>query len=88
MSRVKPEDVPDVVETTLGQEKVVERLLYHDNGNRYQTAADIPFYKLQQKVILKNVGLIDPLNLEEALHGGCLHLADQSIDRNVPRAGY
>ncbi len=49
---------------------MVERLLYSDNGNRYQSAGEVPFYKLQQKVILKNVGLIDPLDIEDALKAG------------------
>ena len=49
---------------------MVERLLYSDNGNRYRSAAEVPFYKLQQKVILKNVGLIDPLDIDDALKAG------------------
>ena len=48
------------MEATLIRGKAVERLLYGDNGSRYRTAAEIPFYKLQQKIILKNVGMIDP----------------------------
>ena len=68
--QVKPQDVPDIVDQTLREGKVVERLLYSDNGNRYQSAAEVPFYKLQQKVILKNVGLIDPLDIDDALKAG------------------
>ncbi len=67
---VKPEDVPDIVNHTLGKGKVVERLLYGDNGARYKSAEEIPFYKLQQKIILKNVGLIDPLDIKDALMAG------------------
>jgi|UniRef100_A0A7V6DPP5 NADP-reducing hydrogenase subunit HndC len=68
--RVKPEDVPEIVETTLVGGKVVERLLYSENGTRYRTAADIPFYRAQQKVILKNVGTIDPLDIKDAIMAG------------------
>ncbi len=68
--RVKPEDVPDIVDATLGRGEVLERLLYSDNGSRYRSAGEIPFYKLQQKIILKNVGLIDPLDLDDALLAG------------------
>jgi NADP-reducing hydrogenase subunit HndC len=68
--RVKPEDVPEIVETTLAKGKVLERLLYSDNGTRYRSAAEIPFYRTQQKIILKNVGVIDPLDINDALMAG------------------
>jgi NADP-reducing hydrogenase subunit HndC len=68
--QVKPADVPDIVDQTLREGKVVERLLYSDNGDRYESAAEVPFYKLQHKIILKNVGLIDPLDIEDAIRAG------------------
>jgi len=68
--QVKPEDVPEIVDVTLGRGEVLERLLYSDNGARYRSAGEIPFYKRQQKIILKNVGLIDPLDLHDALRAG------------------
>ncbi|MEW6386476.1 MAG: NADH-ubiquinone oxidoreductase-F iron-sulfur binding region domain-containing protein [Thermodesulfobacteriota bacterium] len=68
--KVKPDDVEEIVETTLANGQAVERLLYSDNGNRYRSASEVPFYKMQQKVVLKNVGVIDPLKIEDALMAG------------------
>jgi NADP-reducing hydrogenase subunit HndC len=68
--RVKPDDVEEIVENTLAKGQAVERLLYADNGNRYRSASEVPFYKMQQKVVLKNVGVIDPLKIEDALMAG------------------
>jgi NADP-reducing hydrogenase subunit HndC len=68
--RVKPEDVDEIVQTTLVTGQVVDRLLYSDNGNRYKSEAEIPFYRLQQKTILKNVGVIDPLDIHDAIKAG------------------
>jgi len=68
--RVKPEDVEEIVQTTLVKGGVVERLLYSDNGTRYKSAAEIPFYRLQQKIILKNVGEIDPTDINDAIMAG------------------
>jgi NADP-reducing hydrogenase subunit HndC len=68
--QVTPGDVPDIVESTLKRGEVLERLLYRDNGHRYRQGAEIPFYKMQQKIILRNVGLIDPLDIEDALLAG------------------
>ena len=68
--RVKPEDVAEIVETSLIKGKVVERLLYSDNGTRYRSAAEIPFFRAQEKIILKNVGVIDPLDIHDAIRSG------------------
>jgi len=68
--RVKPEDVEEIIQTTLLEGGVVERLLYSDNGARYKSEAEIPFYRLQQKIILKNVGVIDPLDINDAIQAG------------------
>lgn len=68
--RVKPGDVEEIVETTLAQGQAVERLLYSDNGTKCRSASEVPFYQMQQKVVLKNVGAIDPLKIEDALITG------------------
>jgi NADH:ubiquinone oxidoreductase subunit F (NADH-binding)/(2Fe-2S) ferredoxin/Pyruvate/2-oxoacid:ferredoxin oxidoreductase delta subunit len=93
--RVKPEDVPEIVETSLAKGKVLERLLYSDNGTRYRSAAEIPFYRTQQKVILKNVGVIDPLDINEAIMAGAyqsmaralLEMSPDEIIRTVEISG-
>jgi len=77
--RVKPKDVPDIVETTLGQGKVIEDLLFSDNGTRYRSAGDVPFYKLQQKIILRNVGLLDPLDINDAIKAGAYRSLAQAL---------
>ena len=83
--RVKPEDAEEIVQTTLVKGGVVERLLYSDNGTRYKSAADFPFYRRQQKIILKNVGVIDPLDIHDAIMAGAYQslakaLTDMSPD--------
>ncbi|MGC2432157.1 MAG: NADH-ubiquinone oxidoreductase-F iron-sulfur binding region domain-containing protein [Desulfobaccales bacterium] len=86
--RVKPDDVAEIVESSLVQGKPVERLLYSDNGTRYRSAAEIPFYRVQQKIILKNVGVIDPLDINDALMAGAYQslaktLAEMSPDEVI-----
>jgi NADH:ubiquinone oxidoreductase subunit F (NADH-binding)/(2Fe-2S) ferredoxin/Pyruvate/2-oxoacid:ferredoxin oxidoreductase delta subunit len=68
--KVKPGDVEEIAETTLAKGQAVERLLYSDNGNIYRSASEVPFYQMQQKVVLKNVGVTDPLKIEDALIAG------------------
>ena len=61
--RVKPEDVPDIVEATMGRGEVLERLLYSDNGARYRRAAEIPFLKCSRRLASKMLGSSIPWTL-------------------------
>ena len=69
---VKEEDVRDIIENHILEGRVVERLLYEDKESkeRIRVKEEIPFYKKQVKIALKNCGLIDPENMEEALAVG------------------
>ncbi len=65
--RVQPEDVPELVEKALGKGELVDRLLYKEpiTGEKVRHYQDIPFYKKQQRNVLRNCGHIDPENMEE-----------------------
>jgi len=67
--RVKPEDVDDIVETTLRQGKPVPRLAVGGEGAPMEMAT-IPFYANQRKEVLRNCGRIDPRRFEDALARG------------------
>ncbi len=82
--RVKPEDVQEIVQSTLIQGGVVDRLLYSENGTRYKSEADIPFYHLQQKIILKNVGVIDPLDIRDAIMAGAYQSLAKALTEKSP----
>ena len=68
-SRVKVEDVDEIVAEHLIKGRVVERLLYKEGAKADETTAasldNIGFYKKQMRVALKNCGVIDPENIEE-----------------------
>jgi NADH:ubiquinone oxidoreductase subunit F (NADH-binding)/(2Fe-2S) ferredoxin/NAD-dependent dihydropyrimidine dehydrogenase PreA subunit len=64
---VKPEDVPEVIlETAIGG-RVIDRLLYTNptNGEKVIHEDEVPFYKLQKRLIFGNNGEIDPTNIED-----------------------
>ena len=69
---VAPKDVADIVSETFQQGKVVDRLLYTDpQTNQKITRHDeIPFYKFQFRIALRNNGRIDPTNIREYLANG------------------
>jgi len=82
--QVKPSDVEEIVETSLMKNEVVERLLYSENGTRYRSAAEVPFYKLQQKLVLRNLGLIGLLSTEDALMAGAYQAAAKALTQMSP----
>ena len=72
-TKVKPEDVPEIVEKTLLKGEVIDRLLYHNpaNNQKAKTLADIPFYAKQERILLHDCGRINPEDINEYIaHGG------------------
>ncbi len=65
--RVKPEDIAEIVGTTLVEKKTVDRLLFTDpvSGEKYAHEQEIPFYKYQKRVIFGKNRLVDPKNIED-----------------------
>jgi NADH-quinone oxidoreductase subunit F len=65
--RLKAEDIPELVETHLLKGRTVERLLCHRpaTGELLPTLEQIDFFSRQEKVVLRNCGVIDPANIEE-----------------------
>jgi NADH-quinone oxidoreductase subunit F len=70
--RMQTKDVAEVVEETLVNGKVVERLLYEhpQTGEKIILERDVPFYKLQQREILSANPLIDPTSIEDYIAVG------------------
>ena len=84
--RVKPEDAEDIVNTTLIGGNVVERLLYHDphTGEPIPYDHDIPFYRHQQRIILKNIGKIDPTDIRDTIAAGGYQAMAQTLTAMTP----
>ena len=74
---VMAEDVPELVEEYLVKGNIVERLLYKDpvTNEIITSHEDIMFYKKQNRLVLRNCGVIDPENIDEyILRGGYIGL--------------
>lgn len=66
-TKVRPQDVPQIVEKTIKNHKLIDELLYSmpSTGDRCKGVHDIPFYTRQHRFVLKKCGVIDPENIEE-----------------------
>ncbi len=67
--RVKPEDVPEIVERSIKGKGLVERLLYEDptTAERVRHESEIPFYKHQERTLLSSNSRIDSRRIDDYL---------------------
>jgi NADH-quinone oxidoreductase subunit F len=70
--QVKPKDVPEIIEKTLANGEIIERLLYENpaTGKRIVHEKDIPFYARQERLLMSMNALIDPLSIEDYIAAG------------------
>ena len=69
-THVHVEDCEEIIEKTLLGGEVIERLLYHKDGEAYQKRDDIPFYKLQHRIVLRDSGKSDAEEILEYIANG------------------
>lgn len=67
--RIEESDVDEIVDETLINGKVIERLLFEDPQKKEKARSfhDIDFYNKQQRIVLKNCGHINPEVIDEYL---------------------
>jgi NADH-quinone oxidoreductase subunit F len=84
---VQPDDVAEIVETSLIKGAAVERLLYKHphTGIPCRSTQEIPFYSKQVRLVLANCGIIDPENIEEYIAKGGYTTAKRVITQMTPK---
>ena len=68
--KVTVDDCEEIVEKTVLNNEVIDRLVYHDDGESYVRQEDIPFYKQQTRVALEHCGHINAESVEEYIAVG------------------
>ncbi len=65
--RVRPEDIPELVEEHMVKGRILERLLYKEKVTEeiHRSLMEVDFYKKQKRVVLRNCGIINPESIEE-----------------------
>ena len=67
-SRVEESDVAEIVSEHLLKGRIVERLVYKDGAEEVKgnvALSDTAFYKTQNRVVLRNCGVINPESIDE-----------------------
>ena len=70
--QVAPEDVPEIVERTIKNNEVVDRLLFEDpaTGEKAVHESDISFYRHQQRNLISNNIKIDSRSIDDYIANG------------------
>jgi len=81
-AQVKVKDVPKIVEKHLGEEEPVKRLFYQDPATKEKipTYHEIPFYKRQKRLVLRNCGVINPEEIEDSLAAGVYEGLEKALE--------
>jgi len=84
--RVGVKDVPEIVSETIIGDSIVDRLLYTEpqTGEELVHEHDLPFYKLQERVILGDNGFIDPTSIEDYIARGGYSALVKALDTMEP----
>lgn len=71
-TKVKAGKVPEIVEKTVAGDEVLNRYLYKNPADkkRIEQYEEIPFYKHQNRVAMRNIGRIDPTDILDAVAEG------------------
>ena len=92
--RVSPFDVPAIVDLTLGRGQPMARLLYQGEAGPVPWRDEIPFYKKQGRVILRNCGRIDPTDIRDYIRAGgyaalarALEMTPEEVIAEIKRSG-
>jgi len=81
---VRPEDIEEIIQTTLRAGKAVRRLCFTANGRVIPKLGNIPFYKNQQRRVLQNCGRIAPKRIEDAVARGAYGAAAKALCSMTP----
>ena len=69
--RVSPFDVPQILDLTISRGRPIERLLYAGpDGEIIPWRDDVPFYRNQMRIILRNCGMITPTSIYDSIRVG------------------
>jgi NADH-quinone oxidoreductase subunit F len=85
---VEEPDVAEIFRETVLGGRVVERLLYQDPKAKtsVKTPAEIPFYNVQKRIVLKHNGHIDPTSIDDYISVGGYSSLARALGAMEPEA--
>jgi len=86
--RVKPEDVAEIIETTIRKGEIIERFVYKDpaTGEPIALEKEIPFYARQRRLLMSRNAHLDPNSIEDYIAAGGYRSLAGVLEANDPDA--
>ncbi|MBF0544087.1 MAG: NADH-quinone oxidoreductase subunit NuoF [Candidatus Riflebacteria bacterium] len=82
---IKAEDAAEVVEKHILKGRMVERLVSKEhNGKSLPRIEEIDFFRRQEKIVLRNCGMIDPMRIEEYIARDGYQALAQALTKMTP----
>jgi len=95
--QVQEQHIPEIVEHTVKNGELVKSLIYKDpvTKKKFTHEEDVPFYKLQKRIIFGNNGIIDPTDIRDyfsvggyaALEKALFDMSPETIIHEVKKSG-
>lgn len=86
-SMVKVDDIPEIVQEHLLKGKIVKRLLYKETieGDKIKSLDQTPFYAKQQRIALRNCGVINPEDINEYIAMNGYEALGKALTKMTPQ---
>ncbi|MDX9857254.1 MAG: NADH-ubiquinone oxidoreductase-F iron-sulfur binding region domain-containing protein [candidate division Zixibacteria bacterium] len=95
-TKVKVKDVAEIIEKSVAGDEVIERLVYHDphSNEAIATYPDVPFYKYQTRLALRNLGKINACDIDDYIRVGgydgaakaLLHMTPENVIDEITKS--
>lgn len=84
--QVTENDAADIIQGHIVEGKIIERLLYTnpETNEKVQTRDEMPFYRKQVRIALRNCGVIDPEDIEEVIGNGGYTALGKVLSKMTP----
>jgi len=84
--QITPDDVKEIVATTIIDKQIVDRLVYIDPATGKKQAFDdkVPFYARQQRIILSGNGNLDPQSIHDYISNGGYQAVRKALSSMTP----
>jgi len=94
-TKVKTDDVKEILEKSIKNDELVNRLCYSDGNKICKGHEEISFYKKQHRMVIKDCGIVNPENIEEYISQGgyraakkaCVGMSAEEICRVILLSG-
>ncbi|MGB2824915.1 MAG: NADH-quinone oxidoreductase subunit NuoF, partial [Phycisphaerae bacterium] len=81
---VTPDDAAEIIEATVLNGKTIRRLCWRSASRMFSRQRDIPFYRHQTRLVLRNCGVVDPRSLQDAVARGAYQAAAGALAKSSP----